>query len=81
MTSEHLATIPSIAERMNLRCETCVWEDGEYGCQAASLGYIESGGRNDWSFKVTYAKRDRLPCRFHLTPDELKQILDPYFME
>lgn len=28
-----------------------------------------------------FEKVEKLPCRFHMTADELKMILDPYFME
>ena len=77
-----MINIPSISDRQHRPCDTCVWEDCEYGCQAwERLGYKVAGERDDWSIELTYKQRAKLPCRFHMTSDELKMILDPYFME
>ncbi len=72
--------IPSIAQRCNRPCNECVWLDCEYDCQASiRLGYSMPGERTTQLVGTVSIKP--LPCRFNMTRDELRQILDPYFME
>lgn len=70
-----MVSIPSISDRMYRFCDDCVWYDlGNEECLANKIGYINN-------YDECNRKPDLpLPCRFHLTKDELCQILDPYFM-
>jgi hypothetical protein len=76
MTSQ-IAIIPPISERQYRPCASCYWY-GEDDCNIWYYDYISE--RNN-THNISFKKRQKLPCRFHLTEDELKQILDPYFME
>jgi hypothetical protein len=80
MTSQ-IAIIPSISERQHRNCNDCYWynEDTYHGCTLHPIDYMSE--RNCVMYKIDWDDLQKLPCRFHLTEDELKQILDPYFME
>ena len=75
--------IPSIATRQHRPCNTCSWYDGESDvCNAKiNLNYTLMSERTDLFDNTNWAILQALPCRFHMTPDELRMILDPYFME
>ena len=86
--TEQLATIPSIAERCHQNCNACSFYvstyEFDYCILATELNYNMIGERTSLCnnrYSLTDPVIKPLPCRFHLTPDELKQILDPYFME
>lgn len=76
-----------IAERHYRKCNTCVWYRSTYEfdyCIASDdLQYSLSGERSDAfdRMDLTWLDKQSIPCRFHTTPDELKMILDPYYME
>lgn len=79
-----ITTIPSISERRNRPCDTCVWTPDMYDCRMCELDYEMPGERTSGEYStyvLSYSGIQQLPCRFHLTADELKCILDPYFME
>ena len=78
MNIDNTFILPSIAERCNRPCDTCVWSmTDEYTCTMMCLDYTIEGERTDYLKDPL----QNLPCRFHLTLNELNQILDPYFME
>ena len=76
--------IPSIAERQHRSCNTCVWTGNMYSCAMCALNYEMEGERTSsdlYGYPLNDSIIQDLPCRFHMTPDELRMILDPYFME
>ena len=77
----NIAIIPPISERQHRPCDTCYWYDASmyHECTLFSIGYMSE--RNRLIYKISWGQLQKLPCRFHLTEDELKQIIDPYFME
>jgi len=73
-----------IAERYHRPCNTCVWTNDNYSCTMAAMDYVIYGERTAkelWSYPLTHPIVQKCPCRFHMKYDELKMILDPYFME
>lgn len=83
MSDTELYTPPSIAERCNRPCDTCAWTNDLYNCAMDQLDYEMEGERTSKEYMryvLSHPVIQALPCRFHLTADELKQILDPYFM-
>lgn len=83
MNEQHI-TIPSIAERQHRPCNTCVWTGNMYSCAMCALNYEMEGERTSsdlYGYSLEDPVIQTLPCRFHMTPDELRMILDPYFME
>ena len=75
--------MPSIAERQYRPCNICIWYDGESDvCNAKiNLNYNLMSERTDLFNNTNWNILQTMPCRFHITLNELKQILDPYFME
>jgi hypothetical protein len=81
MTTQ-IATIPSIKDRMYRHCRDCFFRDN-LGCTAVVYGYKPTGERTEVAntYDISWSEKDEIPCRFHLFPHEVCQILDPYFME
>lgn len=80
-----MINIPSISDRQHRPCNTCGWyritNEFDY-CQAkAELNYTIMSERIDLFDITNFKDLQNMPCRFHMTSDELKMILDPYFME
>lgn len=86
-----LMGIPPIAERQHRPCNTCIFNPiGTPVLCIANNAYDfniddERTGVRMQAFidnrYPDFEKVEKLPCRFHLTFNELKMILDPYFME
>lgn len=81
MNEQHI--IPPIAERQHQPCNTCIWYDGESDvCNAKiNLNYNLMSERIDLFDTTNFKDLQNMPCRFHMTSDELKMILNPYLME
>lgn len=79
--------IPSIAERQHRKCNTCIWyritNGFDYCMVSDDLQYSLSDERSTAFDRIdlTWLDKQSMHCRFHMTPDELRMILDPYFME
>ena len=77
--------IPTITERQYRPCNTCIWYrivNGVEQCLAKTeLHYTLMSERSDLFDTTNFEDLQNMPCRFHMTSDELRMILDPYFME
>ena len=80
-----MINIPSISERQYRPCDTCVWTDELLcSCKMCMLDYevVEERTACDVDkYPLLHPIVQSRSCRFHMTSDELKMILDPYFME
>lgn len=82
MNIDNTFILPSIAERCNRPCDTCIWNntDENYCFMIYDLNNEIELERTGNYKKVVWSQLQSIPCRFHLTLNELNQILDPYFM-
>ena len=77
--------IPSIVERQHRKCNTCIWyritNGFDYCLAKTELHYTLMSERSDLFDTTNFEDLQNMPCRLHMTLDELRMILDPYFME
>ena len=80
-----MINIPSISDRQHRPCNTCGWyritSEFDYCLAKTELNYTIMSERIDLFDTTNFKDLQNMPCRFHITNDELKMILDPYFME
>lgn len=87
----NMINIPSISDRQHRPCNTCIFNPigtpvlcNANSCYDYNIKDERTGERMKAFINNIYPDFERvgkLPCRFHITVDELKMILDPYFMK
>lgn len=91
MVCTTLVGILPIAERQHRHCNTCIFDPSGSSvlCLAnATYNYTINDERTGVRMQAFNDNRYpdfeevfKLPCRFHLTSDELKMVLEPYFVK
>jgi len=85
-----MVQILSISDRQHRPCNTCIFNPigtpvlcNANSCYDYNIKDERTGERMKAFINNKYISVEtwKLPCRFHMTSDELKMILDPYFME
>ena len=61
-------------------CLTCVWHNDSTCNASKELHYTMPDERTGQFKTMKWNELMKIPCRFHMTKDELKVILDLHFM-